>query len=183
MTERVRIYSEWWISLVVPEKQDAEVWYKWMNNPEINQYMWPAVFGNLKSKEKAEERFLRLNNSKEDDNIYFWIFDDNADKFLWEVCLADIDFTARKAELWISILDITNTSKWIWTKAISMILKHAFDVLWLHKVYFEVLWSNERAIACYNKCWFEEVGRLKKHYYRMWKYHDQVWMEKFNEKK
>lgn len=180
MTERVKIYSNEWISLVIPEKQDHEAWYRWISNPEVNQYMWDAIVWKLQSKESSEERYAQINS--QDDAIFFWMYDDEKKKYLGNICLADIDYKARKAELGIVIFDLENTSKWVWTKSIKMLLKHAFEVLWLNKIYFEVLGTNVRAIKCYEKCWFKEVWRLKDHHYRMWKYHDLVWMEMFNEK-
>ena len=178
MTERVKIYSNEWISLVIPERQDHEAWYKWISNPEVNRYMWPAIFGKLQSKESSEAFYAKMNTRE--DIIFFWIYDDEREKYLGNICLADIDNTARIAELGIVLFDLNDTSKGVWTKAVKMLLQHAFDVLWLNKIYFEVLGSNVRAIKCYEKCGFEEVGRLKNHRYRMWQYHDLVWMEIFN---
>lgn len=180
MKERVKIYSKSWISLVIPELEDAEVWYQWISKPEINQYIGP-LFWKLYSRESQEEYCKGLN--KDWKNIVFFIYDEEKKEVIWNVELFNIDYVTRKAWLGIIILDLDNTSKWTWKSAVWMILDHAFKILWLNKVYLSVLWTNIRAIKCYEKCKFKEVWRYRDHWYRMWWYHDEVLMEVFNKSK
>lgn len=51
MSDRIIILDWENISLVVPEKQDIEIWYKWLNNPEIQAYLW-FLFWSIISKRK-----------------------------------------------------------------------------------------------------------------------------------
>lgn len=178
MAERVKIHTRDWVSLVVPEKQDIDVWYRWMNNQNIVQFLWPT-FWKLYSRE-AEEKFYDSLN-KDNTDIVFCIYDEESEKVIWTFWLHEIDYVSRKAKFWIVIMDLDNTSKWIGTKAVKMWLTHAFDVLWLNKIHWCVVATNERALRCYEKCGFQEVWRLKNHEYRMGKYHDEILIEVFND--
>lgn len=176
MTERVKIHSNNWVSLVVSEMKDSHLWYKYCNLPKVAQYLWDV--SEIYSKEWTHKYYEWLLNKGW--TIVFSIYEENIEDVTGLVLIRNIDFTSRKCELAIIIFDDKKTSKWSWTKALLLMMKHAFWVLGLNKIYLQTLANNDRAIACYKKCWFHEVWRFKKHTYLFWEYHDEVLMEIFN---
>jgi RimJ/RimL family protein N-acetyltransferase len=85
--ERV-IISKWKkVSLVVPEKEDVELWYKWINNLEINQYLRSWEF--LYSYEQEVEYYENLTNDK--NSIKFAIYVNDEKKVIWNVDLILIE--------------------------------------------------------------------------------------------
>ena len=70
-------------------------------------------------------------------------------------------------------------------EAIHLILDYGFNYLNLNSIQLSVFAFNERAIACYKKCGFKEVGRLREAYYLNGKYYDKILMDilksEFNE--
>lgn len=166
------------ISLVVPEKSDISMWYKGMNDLEVQKNII-TPFGYICSLEDEEKFYEKCN--KQFKNT-FCIYDHQKKKTIWNIGLNHMNFMFRNAELWIVLFDSTTRWKWIGQQAIELLLEYSFSHLWLNKIYLEVLGSNEIAINCYKKCGFEEVGRLKKHCYLGWEYHDKVIMEVFNPK-
>jgi len=178
MSDRIIILDWENISLVVPEKQDIEIWYKWLNNPEIQAYLW-FLFWSIISRENEEKYYENLNKDKE--QLTFSIFINKEKKVIWNISLMKIDYRNMHTELWIAITDNQNLSKWYWTEAISLILKYVFNVLWLNKVYLRLTSKNERAKRVYEKNWFIEIWRFKKHNYIFWEFYDEIIMEIFKE--
>ncbi len=179
MNKRIIVINWEKISLIVPEKQDIEIWYKWINNIEIQSYLW-LMFWSIISKEAEEKYYDNLNKNKE--QLTFSIFINQDKKVIWNISLMKIDFRNMHTELWIVITDEKNLSKWYWTESIYLILKYVFDVLWLNKVYLRLNSKNTRAKKVYDKLWFIEVWRFKKHNYIFWEFHDEIIMEIFKEK-
>lgn len=172
--ERVKILSWDKVSLVVPEKEDVKLWYKWVNDIENQMYLW-SMFWRIISEKSEEEFFENLN--KTDDNITFSIYVEEINKSIWNIWLIKLDYKSSNAELWIAIFDKENQNKWYWTEAIKLIQKYVFEILWLNKFYLRYISFNTRAWKVYEKCWFKSVWIMKKHEYRMWSYHDIVIME------
>lgn len=178
MTERVKILTWERISLVVPEKQDIELWYRWVNDIETALYIW-SNFWKVIYRENEEEFYDNL--IKEKDNNTFCIYIEKESKVVWYIALTDINYRDRNASILIAIFDKENQNKWYWTEAMKLILKYAFEVLWLNKVQLWYLWTNVRAKKVYENIWFKEVWRLRDDVYAMWKFHDKVIMEIFKE--
>lgn len=175
-----RIIVKKWkdISLVVPEKSDIAMWYKGMNDLEINTKL--IVAHGRTYPIECEESFYENCNTWSKQTFVIW--DNSKNIWLWNIWISKLNFKDRNAELWIVLFNKQNHWKWIWTQSILLMLDYCFNYLGLNKVLLYVLGSNEIAINCYKKCGFEEVGRLKKHCYLWWEYHDKVIMEVFNPK-
>lgn len=176
--ERVKVISWNRVSLVVPEKYDIDLWYKWINDTEIQSFLWP-VFWSIISKKSEEDFFESLN--KDNKTLTFSIYSEELNKSIWNISLNSIDYKNNHSELWIAIFDKDNQNKGYWTEAIKLILKYAFEILWLNKVYLRYISNNSRAKEVYEKCWFTEVWRMKNHEYRFWEYYDDVIMEIFGD--
>jgi len=142
MNTRVKILTWERVSLVVPEKQDAEIWQRWLNNPEIQSYLW-VIFGSIISKEREETYYEKLN--KDNSQLTFSIYIEEIDKIIWNISLMKIDYRNMHTELGIAITDLENQDKWYGTESIKLILKYAFEILGLKKVYLKLIDTNTRA--------------------------------------
>lgn len=174
--DRIIILEENDICLSVPEIEDIDLWYKWVNDIENQSLLW-SMFWTIISYKSEQDFFYSLN--KDDSKITFSIFVNSLKKSIWNISLFDIDYKNSRAEIWIAIFDKNNQWKWFWTLAMKLIQKYAFEVLWLNKIYLKYIWFNKKAWKVYSNVWFIEVWTLKNHEYRLWKYHDLVIMELF----
>lgn len=178
MTERVKILTWENISLVVPEKQDVDLWYRWVNDIETSAFIL-VTFWKITYREDEEDYYEKMRNEK--DGVVFCIYLEKEKKVIWNVWLSKISYMDMNCMLWISIFDKDNQDKWYGTEAMKLVLKYAFEVLGLNKVKLNYVDFNTRAKKIYEKLWFKEVWRLKNEKYMMWKFHDDVIMEIFKE--
>lgn len=170
---RVKILSSDNISLVVPEKEDAIIWYKGINNLETQAFL--DQFWNILHKETEEEYYESLRKNKTTKT--FSIFVNETEKVIWNISLMSIDNISRNAEMWVMICDTDEQNKGYGTESIKLLLKYTFEFLGLHKVSLKYIDFNKRAKNIYEKIWFKEVGRKKEERYIYWKYNDIVLME------
>ena len=63
------------------------------------------------------------------------------------------------------------------TEAVSLLLRIAFNDLMAHRVELTLNASNERALACYERCGFRECGRLHETWYANGRWYDSLYME------
>lgn len=174
--KRVKIMVGDRVSLVVPEKEDVDIWYRWMNNIEISKNLVHS-FGNVWFKEDEEDFYEVQRKNK--NNALFSLYINEEKKIIWNIALNNINKLSRNAEMWIAIFEEENLSKWYGSDAINLILKYAFEVLWLKKVFLRYISFNKRWEKAYAKVWFKKCWVLKDHSYVMWKYYDEVLMEIF----
>ena len=148
---------------------DYELYTKWLNNPNITQYL--SIHNSLVTL-NGEKAFLENNNEwmmaivkKEDDTL------------LGNIGLDNIDYKNGNAELGIFIGEEENTGKGYGSEAINLLVNYAFNVLRLHSIYLRTYDINERAQKAYRKCGFKECGKIHEALYRDGKYHDIIYME------
>ncbi len=58
-----------------------------------------------------------------------------------------------------------------------MLLDYGFNYLNLNNIMLTVKSFNERAINCYQKVGFKEIGRRRKSYFLNGKYYDDIYMD------
>lgn len=173
-TKRIKVLESNNVSLIVPEIQDIDVWYKWVNDIWIQSYLW-TVFWTVITIEKEKEYYENLN--KNDKSVTFSIYLNNENIVIWNISLMNIDYKNKHSELWVAIFDKDYLNKWYWSEAIKLIMKYNFDILGMNKLYLKYVDSNARAWKVYLNLWFKEIWRLKEHNYAFWKFRDDVLME------
>jgi len=164
------------ISLVVPEKEDIKLWYKWINNLSTQRYLWTSYW-NIYFLEDEEDYFEIIRKNK--DLKTFGIYIKNKKINIWNISLQRIDLQNRKADLWIVIFDKNFRWNGYWTESIKLILEYWFKVIWLNKINLKVLSNNDIAIKVYEKIWYKRSWLLKEENFRNWKFEDDVCMEIF----
>lgn len=173
--KRIKVLEWERISLIVPERQDAILWYEWINDIENQTFLnqrWALI-----SLESEYDYYDDLKNKK--DSKTFSIMINENWKIIWNISLFSISEKNRNATVWVLLWDKKEQNKWYGTESLKLILKYAFEVLWLHKVKIQVLSINPRAKAVYEKVWFKICGVLKDEFFDWEKYSDEINLEIF----
>jgi RimJ/RimL family protein N-acetyltransferase len=155
-----------------PEIDDAERYYRWLNDQD--------VVGNLIAQRYPisldwEKQFLReLQPMGPEGGIL--AIDTRDGRHIGMTSFYDVRMEDRKAALAITIGEKACWSQGYGTDAVETMLRFAFGEMNLNRVWLTTVEYNERAIACYRKCGFQEEARLREHAYRHGRYWDFVQM-------
>jgi RimJ/RimL family protein N-acetyltransferase len=76
-----------------------------------------------------------------------------------EARLHHVDQVAGEGWLAVGLFAPADRGRGVGTEATRLVLGHAFGALGLRRVRLRVLAFNTRALACYRRCGFREVGR------------------------
>ncbi len=152
------------------EESDIPHFQKWMNDPEVTQYLRTIMPVTL-----ADERawFERVSKSTSD-KLTLALVDIATEQLIGTMGLHNIDYISGTATTGSAIGDKKFWGKGYGTEAKMLLLEFAFNELNLRKVYSDVVAYNKRSLAYANKCGYVEEARLPKHYYRKGKYWDKV---------
>ena len=153
--------------------EDIEKYTKWMNDPEVTDYIGSTSKITTYSSEK---NFLE-NMAKNKEDINFDIISLNEDKLIGTVSLTNFDYISRSAVLGIFIGENEYRSHGYGSEAINLILEYGFKYLNLHSIRLDLLSINERAHKCYLKCGFKDTGRSRESEFLNGKYYDLLHMD------
>lgn len=173
--ERIEVMKWERISLVVPEREDVKIWYKWINNVENQIFINKRGLVQLIESEYDYYDALKIITTKK----VFSIMIHESQKIIGRVSLMNISDKNRNAEMGIMICDKSEQNKWYGSEVVKLILQYGFEVLALHKIKLYVLWNNLRAKSVYEKIGFRENGIIKEDLWDGEKYIDRIFMEIF----
>lgn len=151
--------------------EDVEQFTEWLNDFQITDYIGASATLYTIA---GEKEFLESNNSLE---ATFVIVDLKNDKMIGTVSLENINHINRTGTLGVFIGNAEYRSKGYGTEAIKLILEYGFKYLNLNNIKLDVMGFNARAIACYKKCGFKEIGRRRKCKYIDGEYYDSISMD------
>lgn len=138
------------------EEKDAVLMLEWMGDPDITR-----IFSNNFSEYTLEMVQNFIKSSFDTENQNFAVVDEN-DEYQGTISLKNISSKDKNAEYAVVFRKKahgTGTSK----QATYEILRYAFEVLNLEKVYLNVLEDNLRARKFYEKIGFKQEGIFIKH--------------------
>ena len=161
-----------YISPMNPE--DAEIYTKWLNNPNIVQFL--NVHNSLVSI-PSEREYLDNFCKKE---FHLAIIKKENDELIGNIGLDDVNYKNGTAELGIFIGEEENLGKGYGSEAINLLTDYCFKELRMHTVYLTVYSNNPRAKKSYEKCGFVECGRRHEAVFLGGKYIDLIYMELIN---
>jgi len=145
-------------------------YYRWMNDPEITQYLESRFYPNsMESLQKYVKR--KLGNP---DEIFLAIINKERDFHIGNIKIGPINWIHRVAEVGILIGDKTSWGKGYGTEAIGLVVKYAFNILNLHKLTAGCYNSNQGSLKAFQKNGFEIEGIRKKHNFHNGKYIDAI---------
>lgn len=151
--------------------EDVEIFTEWLNDFYITDYTGRSYQTLTLQGEKAY-----LENEQNDKNV-FAIIDLQTDEMIGTVGLHNIDHINRTATLGIFIGNKNYWSKGYGTEAIKLILDFGFNYLNLNNIHLDLMEFNVRALKCYEKCGFKEIGRRRKCKFINGKYYDSISMD------
>lgn len=160
------------------EKDDIEVYRKWINDPEI----MALLDRNLPvSKFEHEKWYADLMQNR---NAVVFAIDANKSlnkhEYIGNVWLWDINWRHHKAEVRIVIGNCEYHSKGLGTSALKMISDYAFTELNLNRIYAYVLRNNSRAMKSFEKAGFLMEGIMEKDRFINGQFRDVMFMAKLN---
>lgn len=174
------------ISIRQLKVEDAPFMLEWMHDGETQQRfrknMRNFTLEDAMAFCKAAELPQVLQSGK---SIHMAVVDSANDEYLGTISLKEIDLENKSAEYAISLRKKAR-GKGIAKKATRLILKKAFEEYGLHRVYLNVLESNEAAIHLYESCGFVFEGEARQHLFMKGRYVNLKWYsmleEEFNDK-
>lgn len=163
------IYGER-LRLRAPEKEDLPLFVTWLNDPEVREGL--ALF--LPMSMAKEEKWFGDMLTRPDISQPLTIEVSNRDTWvpIGNLSLFDFDHNARSAELGIMIGDKNYWNQGYGTEAVSLLIRHGFNTLNLHRIFLRVFENNGKAIRCYEKAGFIQEGILRQGYYSKGHYID-----------
>ena len=155
--------------------EDAERAYPWINDTEVTQYLMLRYPISLAAERNwAQEAATKLNGFENELRLAVETLTDH--RHIGFIGLHRVQPEDRTAELGVAIGDKEFWAKGYGTDAILVLLRFAFYQMNLHRVGLGVFDFNERGMACYQKCGFQEEGRFRENHFHEGRYCDTVRM-------
>ncbi|NLV37552.1 MAG: GNAT family N-acetyltransferase [Clostridiaceae bacterium] len=150
--------------------EDAETYVKWLNDLEVTDGLGSSC--RVTSLE-GEREWLRNNTGQ----YQFSIVTLKDDVLIGNCGVNEIDQLRQCADVGLFIGEEVNRNKGYGSEALELLLDYCFDYLNLNNIMLKVFSFNERAINCYKKVGFKEIGRRRQAYYSKGKFYDVVYMD------
>lgn len=150
--------------------EDAETYTKWLNDLSVAENL--GTPSNMVSV-TGEQEVIRKNSQ----STVFAIVKTENDELIGRCGFNSVDQIRQCAEVGIFIGDEENRDNGYGAEAISLLIDFGFNYMNLNNIMLKVFAFNERAINCYKKAGFKEIGRRRQAYYLKGKYHDEIFMD------
>ncbi|MHA2497030.1 MAG: GNAT family N-acetyltransferase [Candidatus Hodarchaeales archaeon] len=155
--------------------EDVKIFLDNWNNYELRRFLDDRL---PHSKEEEENWVRRTWEGMRSGKNYAFVMESLRDnEFLGSAGLHAVNPVTHSALLGIAIHEPRNWGHGFGLDAIEILLRIAFDILNLHRVELEVHDFNTRAIACYRKAGFQEVGRKRESRFTEGRYNDSLVMD------
>lgn len=149
--------------------EDYDEYSKWINDLDISLNLGNVHQIYTLHKEKKHLKEVSKNS--------FAIITKKDDKLIGNCGLMNVDSVHRQAELGIFIGEKDYWDKGLGTEAMKLLLDFGFNLLNLHNILLKVFSFNKRAISCYKKVGFKEIGRRRESREIAGKKYDEVYMD------
>lgn len=136
-------------------KEDVEKFTEWISDLEASLYLGSA------------EQVVSLQNEEEmlqemmQEGYNFAIVEKALDELMGSCGLMNVNTIHGTAELGIFIGNKNHWGKGYGTEACNLLLDFGFNILNLNNIMLAVYDYNQRALACYEKLGFNEIGRRR----------------------
>ncbi len=152
--------------------EDAEKYCDWLNDLEVGINL--LTFSQQLSLEREKNI---LEDMVKNNSLIFAIIESDSDKLIGNCSIFSVSQLNRKAEVGIFIGDKHFWGKGYGTEALSLLVDYGFNILNLNSILLEVFSYNDRAIKCYKKVGFKEIGRRREALIRAGKKYDEIYMD------
>lgn len=156
--------------------EDVETYVRWLNDFKVTDGVG------------SSSRLLSLETEKEwiknNLNTYnFAIIRSEDDTLIGNCGINEINQLMQCAVVGIFIGEEENRGKGYGQEALRLLLDYGFDYLNLNNIMLKVFSFNDRAISCYKKIGFKEIGRRRQSYYLKGRFYDEVFMDILKEER
>ena len=158
------------LAMFEPER-NAPIMARWNQNSEYQQLL-DSDTARLWSVKQIREFFEKDSA----DRYHFAIRTVAEDRTIGFIDLSVSDWTARNAWVGIGIGEREDWGKGYGTQAMQLLLRFAFAELNLERVSLSVFAYNPRGYRSYEKCGFQEEGRMRQFINRGGERHDMIFM-------
>lgn len=159
-------------------KDNRELLYKWMNDPELAYYddddPEPYEGPNWKRMDKVMKRFTESTFENDKDIIHLAIHKIDNNKLIGYTMIAMIDKYHKKCHLGLSIGDKTEWGKGYGTEIVNAMVNFAFENLKMNRVGAEIYSHNQASIKLFKKCGFKHEGTIRQSVLKKGKYSDEL---------
>ncbi|MBU5453858.1 GNAT family N-acetyltransferase [Caproiciproducens sp. MSJ-32] len=150
--------------------EDAEIYTKWLNDFDVTDGVGNSTM--ILSVEYERDWIIKNSNQYQ-----FAIVRLDNDKLIGNCSIHAINQIRQCAEVGLFIGDEENRNKGYGEEVLNLLLYYGFNYLNLNNIMLRVFSFNERAINCYKKVGFKEMGRRRQSYYLRGNYYDEVYMD------
>lgn len=161
------------VSLVVPSSADAELWAGWMNDLTVALPLGYEAYYPITVDAMAGE----IADIAEKRKHVFTVVENETERRIGQCMLSAVDAVNRAGEVSVVIGEKDVWGRGYGTEALRLLLDHAFDLVNLHSVGLSVYAFNTRALRCYRRLGFHEIGRRRARRLIAGAYHDVVLMD------
>ncbi|UCD18023.1 MAG: GNAT family N-acetyltransferase [Candidatus Zixiibacteriota bacterium] len=158
-------------------EESAQNWTKWDNDLEVAVPLGDEAYNNYPLQKIKE---IIGNCIEKQDHIFDIIMTDN-DEHIGRCLLFEVNHINRRATLGIVIGEKQYWNNGYGHEATNLLLDYGFNLLNLQNIMLGVLSFNQRAISCYRKVGFKEIGRRRKARLINGRWYDLVYMDMLNE--
>lgn len=145
------------VSLAPVEHADAELWCRWLNDLEVAIPLGDEAYSTITTEAMTADY---EDIAKNGDTVYT-IVDNETERAIGRCLLFNSDRVNRTAMIGIFIGEKDYWNKGYGGEALNLLLDYCFTLLNLHSVMLGAYSFNKRAIACYKKAGFKEIGRRR----------------------
>jgi RimJ/RimL family protein N-acetyltransferase len=150
--------------------EDAEAYTAWLNDLETTRFL---TLASAQVTLQGERDFLpRMSKEHE-----YAVVERGTDRLLGNCGLQAVEEVNRTAEVGIFLGENAARGKGYGTEALRLLCDYSFNVLNLRSLMLRVYGYNARAMACYRKAGFKEIGRRRQAHFYGGSYHDLVFMD------
>lgn len=157
------------VRLRAVERGDLPTFVKWMNDPQVTEFLVLDPPLSMEEEEVWYQGMLRR-----DDKVF--CIETKDDRLIGSIGLHHLDWKNRMTDIGIVIGEKDAWSRGFGTDAIRTLLRYLFEELNLNRVGLTADTTNARAIACYERCGFHSEGVVRSGRFKRGRYIDSVQM-------
>lgn len=147
-----------------------ENYYRWMNDPEITQYLESRFYPNAL---ESIQDFVK-GKLGDRESAFFAIVLKDSDRHIGNIKIGPVNWIHRIADIGLMIGDKASWGKGYATEAIRLVTEYGFKTLNLHKITASCYASNQGSAKAFVKVGFFEEGVRKSHSFSYGKYEDVI---------
>lgn len=156
------------IRLRAVEREDIKAFHQYVNDPEVTRGLSLYVPMSMAD----EESWFNSRRDPNEKPLSIEIRKGKNWKLIGNCGIFGIEMPNHSAELGIVIGEKSEWDKGYGAEAMTLLLRHGFETLNLHRLFLRVYADNVRAVRSYEKAGFVLEGRLREAVYKFGRYDD-----------